>query len=97
MCVYRKEHLTQQGDDSGDFRHMVSEYTLVRQILFMFYTMSSTQLFEVANNRIVVKPGITISSLTKVCHSGQQQNCSEARDHNLQFDKGMSQWPTTEL
>ncbi|PSN50141.1 hypothetical protein C0J52_15095 [Blattella germanica] len=67
LANYWNQYLKDQDNSSDYHVNILSEYKILRQILFMFYTTSSTQLFEESNKKISVKPGFTIPSLTKEC------------------------------
>ncbi|KAJ9581949.1 hypothetical protein L9F63_003702 [Diploptera punctata] len=64
LTTVMKDHLAKQGNSTENHQYVISVYMMIRQILFMFYTTCNTQLFEVSNNKIIVKSRVTVSSLT---------------------------------
>ena len=61
----RDQHLIEQGHDNPQ-TNILSEYRVLREILWMFFTPAKTYLFKEVNNQFSAKPNITVPSLTKV-------------------------------
>jgi len=62
---FRDQHLIEQGHDNPQ-TNILSEYIVLREILWMFFTPATTYLFKEENKQFSVKPNITVPSLTKV-------------------------------
>lgn len=58
------QHLIEQGHDNPQ-TSVLSEYKVLRELLWMFFTPATTYLFKEVNKNFTVKPNITIPSLTK--------------------------------
>jgi len=61
---FRDQHLIEQGHDDPQ-TNILSEYTVLREILWMFFTPATTYLFKEVDKQFSVKPNITLPSLTK--------------------------------
>jgi len=57
--------LIEQGHSEPQ-TNTLSEYKVLREILWMFFTPATTYLFKEENKKFTINPNITISSLTKV-------------------------------
>jgi len=57
--------LIEQGHDDPQ-TNILSEYTVLREILWMFFTPATTYLFKEVDKQFSIKPNITVPSLTKV-------------------------------
>jgi hypothetical protein len=62
---FRDQHLIEQGHNDAQ-TVILSEYIVLREILWMFFTPTTTYLFREENKKFTVKPNISISSLSKV-------------------------------
>jgi hypothetical protein len=65
FAVFRHQHLVEQGCDEPS-PNILSEYKVLREILWMFFTPATSYLFTEENKKFTVNPNITIPSLTKV-------------------------------
>jgi hypothetical protein len=57
--------LIEQGYDEPQ-TNTLSEYKVLREILWMFFTPTTSYLFTEENKKFAVNPNITIPSLTEV-------------------------------
>jgi len=62
---FRDQHLIEQGHDNPQ-TNILSEYTVLREILWMFFAPATTYLFKEVNKQFSVKSNVTVASLTKV-------------------------------
>lgn len=62
----KKENKSKKEDKSDARINTISEYKIIREVLWMLRIPSNTYIFEEHGPTYIVKPGVSIPSLSKV-------------------------------